>query len=119
VIDGRRKLTIFVSIAQVSILAQLGVTWPLSPIAKMPLFFCLPFSCACAKAPQRCANRVVQFPISVKMELFWSGVERKGWCVRALQDIPPGTFVCSYAGELLSDEKADLVRPILGLSTFK
>ncbi|CAN1807697.1 Histone-lysine N-methyltransferase SUVR4 [Linum perenne] len=37
-----------------------------------------------------CANRVVQR-------------EGKGWGVRALQDLPRGTFVCEYAGEILTN----------------
>uniref|UniRef100_A0A8C3BT05 SET domain-containing protein n=1 Tax=Cairina moschata TaxID=8855 RepID=A0A8C3BT05_CAIMO len=31
-----------------------------------------------------------------------------GWGVRALQAIPPGTFICEYVGELISDAEADV-----------
>jgi euchromatic histone-lysine N-methyltransferase len=31
----------------------------------------------------------------------------KGWGVRALRDIPKGTFVCEYVGEIISDSEAD------------
>lgn len=82
-------------------------------------------SCACVATPNLCLNRVAQFPISVKLEVFMSKPfepdplspagdatenEGKGWGVRALQDIPAGTFICTYAGEMLQDRKADEVR---------
>ena len=31
----------------------------------------------------------------------------KGWGVRALRDIPKGSFVCEYVGEIISDSEAD------------
>lgn len=31
----------------------------------------------------------------------------KGWGVRALRDIPRGTFVCEYIGEIITDSEAD------------
>uniref|UniRef100_A0A3Q3WUX9 SET domain-containing protein n=1 Tax=Mola mola TaxID=94237 RepID=A0A3Q3WUX9_MOLML len=31
-----------------------------------------------------------------------------GWGVRALQDIPQGSFICEYVGELISDAEADV-----------
>lgn len=31
-----------------------------------------------------------------------------GWGVRALQDIPEGTFVCEFAGEIISDGEANV-----------
>lgn len=33
--------------------------------------------------------------------------EGKGWGVRTLKDIPRGTFVCEYIGEIISDSEAD------------
>ncbi|KAK6306580.1 hypothetical protein J4Q44_G00235050 [Coregonus suidteri] len=30
-----------------------------------------------------------------------------GWGVRALQDIPQGTFICEYVGEIITDAEAD------------
>uniref|UniRef100_A0A3B3BS97 SET domain-containing protein n=1 Tax=Oryzias melastigma TaxID=30732 RepID=A0A3B3BS97_ORYME len=30
-----------------------------------------------------------------------------GWGVRAMQDIPQGTFVCEYVGEIIRDTEAD------------
>ncbi|GCC33674.1 hypothetical protein chiPu_0012144 [Chiloscyllium punctatum] len=34
--------------------------------------------------------------------------EKMGWGVRALQDIPQGTFICEYVGEIISDAEADV-----------
>ena len=52
-----------------------------------------------------CHNRVVQHGISVRLQVFrtWG----MGWGVRALADIPKGSFVCEYVGELISDSEAD------------
>ncbi|CAN1129325.1 Histone-lysine N-methyltransferase SUVR4 [Linum perenne] len=49
-----------------------------------------------------CANRVVQRGITCKLQVFATR-EGKGWGVRALQDLPRGTFVCEYAGEILTN----------------
>lgn len=32
---------------------------------------------------------------------------KKGWGVRSLTEIPQGSFVCEYTGELISDTEAD------------
>ena len=57
----------------------------------------------------RCPNRVVQNGIKVQMEIFKTAF--KGWGVRAKQDIPAGTFICTYSAEVLSgiacDSRAD------------
>ena len=52
-----------------------------------------------------CHNRVIQHGISVRLQVFrtWG----MGWGVRALADIPKGSFVCEYVGELISDSEAD------------
>ena len=42
---------------------------------------------------------------SAQLELFKT--KRRGWGVRARHDIPKGTFVCEYVGELITDSKAD------------
>uniref|UniRef100_A0A3Q3X190 SET domain-containing protein n=1 Tax=Mola mola TaxID=94237 RepID=A0A3Q3X190_MOLML len=33
---------------------------------------------------------------------------KKGWGVRALQNIPQGTFVCEYVGEIISEAEAEM-----------
>ena len=67
-------------------------------------------SCAPAPPAQRrdCGNRVVQHGIrpEVLLEVFRLGPE-KGWGVRSRTFIRAGTFVCEYAGELLTDREAN------------
>ncbi|NWY01842.1 SETB2 methyltransferase, partial [Nothoprocta ornata] len=55
-------------------------------------------SCRCDKI--MCQNRVVQHGIQVRLQVF--NTEKKGWGVRCLDDIDKGTFVCTYAGKLMS-----------------
>ncbi|KAL1781215.1 histone-lysine N-methyltransferase SETDB2 isoform X1 [Sigmodon hispidus] len=55
-------------------------------------------SCKCNH--HLCQNRVVQHGPRVRLQVFKS--EKKGWGVRCLDDIDKGTFVCIYAGRLLS-----------------
>ncbi|NXN26341.1 SETB2 methyltransferase, partial [Nycticryphes semicollaris] len=54
--------------------------------------------CRCDK--MMCQNRVVQHGIQVRLQVF--NTEKKGWGVRCLDDIDKGTFVCTYAGRLMS-----------------
>ncbi|VDP14351.1 unnamed protein product [Soboliphyme baturini] len=65
--------------------------------------------CKCSK---RCGNRVVQQPLMMPLQIFKT--ERSGWGVRTLYDIPMGTFVCIYAGGLMSDNRAEALGHILG-----
>ncbi|XP_060115417.1 histone-lysine N-methyltransferase SETDB2 [Heteronotia binoei] len=55
-------------------------------------------SCSCNK--MMCQNRVVQHGLQVRLQVFNTG--KKGWGVRCLDDIDRGTFVCTYAGKLMS-----------------
>ncbi|KAI5745686.1 hypothetical protein M8J76_013432 [Diaphorina citri] len=57
------------------------------------------------KCKHTCHNRVVQFPMLQKLQLFKT--EMKGWGLRCLNDIPQGTFICIYAGHLLTDSDAN------------
>ncbi|GMI84626.1 SET DOMAIN PROTEIN 31 [Hibiscus trionum] len=50
----------------------------------------------------QCGNRVVQRGITCKLQVFWTR-EGKGWGVKTLQDLPKGTFVCEYVGEILTN----------------
>lgn len=52
-----------------------------------------------------CRNRVVQRGTVHAFQLFKT--ETKGWSIRALCDIPKGSFVCEYVGEIISDEEAE------------
>lgn len=52
-----------------------------------------------------CRNRVLQHGITVRLQVFRAfGM---GWGVRPLSDIPKGTFVCEYVGEIISDSEAE------------
>lgn len=82
-------------------------------------------ACSCWKT---CNNRVVQYGVRYEFyyllhdlvfEVFCVNfylnrsrlqvfrTKGKGWGVRALRDIPKGTFVCEYVGEIISDSEAD------------
>ncbi|XP_045712465.1 histone-lysine N-methyltransferase SETMAR [Phyllostomus hastatus] len=60
-----------------------------------PVFECNAL-CPC---PERCANRVVQRGVQLRLQVFRT--RRKGWGLRTLESIPRGRFVCEYAGEVL------------------
>ena len=51
----------------------------------------------CLCDPRTCSNRVVQHGIQVRLQVFMT--RDRGWGVRCLDDIPGGTFVCSYSGK--------------------
>ncbi|TYK24614.1 putative inactive histone-lysine N-methyltransferase SUVR2 isoform X5 [Cucumis melo var. makuwa] len=54
--------------------------------------------CGCHK---HCGNRVVQRGITCKLQVFFTA-DGKGWGLRTLEDLPKGSFVCEYAGEILT-----------------
>uniref|UniRef100_A0A7N0TUU4 SET domain-containing protein n=2 Tax=Kalanchoe fedtschenkoi TaxID=63787 RepID=A0A7N0TUU4_KALFE len=54
--------------------------------------------CQCSK---HCGNRLVQRGISHKLQVFMTS-GGKGWGLRTLVDLPKGTFVCEYVGEILT-----------------
>ncbi|XP_014491616.2 histone-lysine N-methyltransferase SUVR4 isoform X1 [Vigna radiata var. radiata] len=49
-----------------------------------------------------CGNRIVQRGIACKLQVFLTR-EGKGWGLRTLEDLPKGTFVCEYIGEILTN----------------
>ncbi|XP_042518224.1 probable inactive histone-lysine N-methyltransferase SUVR2 isoform X2 [Macadamia integrifolia] len=55
--------------------------------------------CGCNK---QCGNRVVQRGISCNLQVFMTP-EGKGWGLRTLEDLPKGTFVCEYVGEVVTN----------------
>ncbi len=59
--------------------------------------------CSCHVAT--CHNRVIQHGITARLQVYRT--EGMGWGVKALADIPKGTFVCEYVGEIISDSEAD------------
>ncbi|XP_016067319.1 PREDICTED: histone-lysine N-methyltransferase EHMT1 isoform X1 [Miniopterus natalensis] len=72
-------------------------------MAEPPLLFECNHACACWRT---CRNRVVQNGLRARLQLYRT--QNMGWGVRTLQDIPVGTFVCEYVGELISDSEADV-----------
>ena len=57
--------------------------------------------CSCSST---CPNRLAQFPIRTRLQLFKT--RNMGWGLRARDDIPQGAFICTYVGKLYSDEDA-------------
>uniref|UniRef100_A0A8C2AGL3 Euchromatic histone-lysine N-methyltransferase 1b n=1 Tax=Cyprinus carpio TaxID=7962 RepID=A0A8C2AGL3_CYPCA len=68
-----------------------------------PLIFECNHACSCWRT---CKNRVVQNGLRIRLQLFRT--QMMGWGVKTLQDIPQGTFVCEYIGEIISDAEADV-----------
>ncbi|XP_064210555.1 histone-lysine N-methyltransferase EHMT1a [Anguilla rostrata] len=67
-----------------------------------PLIFECNHACSCWRS---CKNRVVQNGLRTCLQLYRT--RKMGWGVRALQDIPQGTFVCEYVGEIISNAEGD------------
>ncbi|CAF0955012.1 unnamed protein product [Adineta ricciae] len=66
--------------------------------------------CSCNK--YTCSNRVVQNGITVQLQLFKT--VGRGWGVRTLHDLPVGTFISVYSGEIFTSEQADERGKLLG-----
>ncbi|EDW49255.1 GM11794 [Drosophila sechellia] len=58
--------------------------------------------CKCKK---NCLNRVVQFSLEMKLQVFKTS--NRGWGLRCVNDIPKGAFICIYAGHLLTETMAN------------
>ncbi|XP_015115678.1 histone-lysine N-methyltransferase eggless [Diachasma alloeum] len=59
----------------------------------------------CKCSVKTCLNRVVQHPLTLKLQVFKT--QRRGWGIRCLNDIPVGSFICIYAGRLLTEQGAN------------
>ncbi|XP_055899559.1 histone-lysine N-methyltransferase SETDB1-like isoform X2 [Biomphalaria glabrata] len=57
------------------------------------------------KCDSRCANKVAQNGLKMRLQVFKT--EKKGWGLRCLDDIAKGSFICIYAGQLLTDKGAN------------
>ncbi|KAH9499961.1 Histone-lysine N-methyltransferase SETDB1-B [Bulinus truncatus] len=57
------------------------------------------------KCDKRCSNRVAQLGLRMRLQVFKT--EKKGWGLRCLDDIAKGSFICIYAGQLLTDKGAN------------
>ncbi|KAK3577904.1 hypothetical protein CHS0354_008297 [Potamilus streckersoni] len=63
------------------------------------------FECnSTCKCPIWCKNRVVQRGLRFQMSVCWD--DSKGMCLRTLDPIPENSYVCEYAGEVISTEEA-------------
>ena len=60
-------------------------------------------NCSCSK--DLCYNRVVQNGIQLRLQVFNTG--DCGWGLRCINDIPKGTFVCTYTGHVLNEATAN------------
>ena len=60
--------------------------------------------CRCSKT---CLNRVVQNPLRLNLQLFKTS--NRGWGLRTLNDIPAGTFICTYVGRLYEATEGNTV----------
>jgi len=58
--------------------------------------------CSC---DTRCTNRCVQLGLNTLLQIYQTS--ERGWGVRTLYDLPAGTFLSFYAGEILNDEDAN------------
>lgn len=72
---------------------------------KEPLFTGIVECNSRCKCDKRCANRVAQHGLSMRLQVFKTG--KKGWGLRCLDDIAKGSFICIYAGQLLTDREAN------------
>ncbi|KAL1138787.1 hypothetical protein AAG570_008849, partial [Ranatra chinensis] len=68
-----------------------------------PMIFECNQTCNCNAVT--CKNRVVQRGIKVRLQL--CKTRHKNWGVITLKDIPKGSYVCEYIGEIISDCEAD------------
>ncbi|KAK1425418.1 hypothetical protein QVD17_20770 [Tagetes erecta] len=59
------------------------------------------YKCGC---DFNCRNRVVQRGIQAKLQVFMTP-EGKGWGLRTLENLPKGTFVCEYVGEIVTNSE--------------
>lgn len=70
-------------------------------------------SCKCKAS---CLNRVAQQPLQMKLQVFKTG--NRGWGLRCLNDVPKGSFICCYAGNLLTEQVANEAGENLGDEYF-
>lgn len=65
------------------------------------------------KCNATCLNRVVQNPMSLKLQVFKT--HNRGWGIRCLNDVPQGSFICIYAGTIHTEAMANEVRHYIEL----
>ncbi|KAL2080122.1 hypothetical protein ACEWY4_023915 [Coilia grayii] len=77
------------------------------------LYECNPL-CRCD--PRMCCNRVVQHGPQLRLQMFMT--QHKGWGIRCLDDVSKGTFVCTFAGNVMTDEMANAEGKVSGDEYF-
>lgn len=70
------------------------------------------FLCSCHK--DVCRNRTVGRGPQVPLEVFRCEVKNKGWGLRARVDLPIGTYITDYVGEVLNESDSELRGLTLG-----
>lgn len=60
-------------------------------------------NCQCIK--DKCVNRVAQQGLQFQLELFKT--LKCGWGVRTETDLPPGIFICIFAGDVMTESMAN------------
>ncbi len=55
----------------------------------------------------QCTNRVVTHGPSLRLEVFRCDNPMKGWGVRCRDDIPAGTYIADYIGEIMEEEAGE------------
>lgn len=58
----------------------------------------------CSCHTRHCSNRLVQNSLFQQLQLFYT--DTKGWALRILHDVPHGSFINAYVGELITEEIA-------------
>lgn len=61
--------------------------------------------CGCNKL--LCKNRIVQNGSKIAFQIFECGERVKGFGVRGITEIPRGTFIAEYTGEILTENEVD------------
>uniref|UniRef100_A0A1I7ZKT8 SET domain-containing protein n=1 Tax=Steinernema glaseri TaxID=37863 RepID=A0A1I7ZKT8_9BILA len=90
---------------QVGYYHRLGGDWNVSGVYECNQ------NCRCHRSREtkrKCYNTVVQQDIKFPLMLFRT--PECGWGVRTRVDIPQGAFVANYAGEIFTDEQADILK---------
>ena len=63
----------------------------------------------CLCNAKSCTNRVVQNGIQHRIQVFYTGKPGMGWGLKSLDDIPKGSYICSYIGHILTEQSAEEV----------
>ena len=86
---------------QTRLISSIYMLFFFSPDYCQPVFECN----SCCACPETCPNRVVQKGLQLKLQVFKT--KHKGWGLKTQQTIRKFTFVCEYAGELISVQEAE------------